>query len=217
MRFIDVWADPILGTPIASLDILYGDLTTPIPTIDASINCSATWIPWDPGCRTIINYEEHIHPLWSLPRAAGVRTCTASGCHNSAGLIPAAQLDLTNGPSDQDSDHFKAYRELLFTDNEVDINGQDVQVFAGNLIDPDTGLEVLDADGNPIPTFEPVVAQGPSISVIGSRAGTFMDRFLPGSGNAHEGDLTAEEIRLLAEWIDIGAQYYNRPFDAPEN
>jgi len=24
-------------------------------------------------------------------------------------------------------------------------------------------------------------------------------------------------MRLLSEWVDIGAQYYNNPFDAPTN
>ena len=31
----------------------------------------------------------------------------------------------------------------------------------------------------------------------------------------HNGMLTAEELRLIAEWLDIGAQYYNNPFAAP--
>ena len=31
----------------------------------------------------------------------------------------------------------------------------------------------------------------------------------------HAGFLTAAELRLLSEWVDIGAQYYNNPFDAP--
>jgi hypothetical protein len=27
--------------------------------------------------------------------------------------------------------------------------------------------------------------------------------------------MTPAELRLLSEWVDIGAQYYNNPFDAP--
>ena len=30
----------------------------------------------------------------------------------------------------------------------------------------------------------------------------------------HAGMLSAPELRLLSEWIDIGAQYYNNPFDS---
>lgn len=231
MRFTDVWTNPA-GTPTPDLNVLYADLpplTSPatLPATDACMDI----LPvngWDINCRTIINYEEHIHYLWAQPRAAGVRTCT--NCHTGAGVVPAAQLDLTDGPSDQDPDHFKAYRELLFTDNEVDVNGLDVTVDQivqdtdadGNLLfetDPMTGELLLDGFGNPIPVLitiqVPVEAQGPTISVAGSRAGTFMGKFL--LGGTHAGDLTAEEIRLLSEWIDVGAQYFNNPFDAPVN
>ena len=31
----------------------------------------------------------------------------------------------------------------------------------------------------------------------------------------HNGLLANEELRLIAEWLDIGAQYYNNPFNAP--
>jgi hypothetical protein len=27
--------------------------------------------------------------------------------------------------------------------------------------------------------------------------------------------LSVDELRLIAEWLDIGAQYYNNPFDVP--
>jgi hypothetical protein len=27
--------------------------------------------------------------------------------------------------------------------------------------------------------------------------------------------MTPAELRLLSEWVDIGAQYYNNPFAAP--
>lgn len=42
-----------------------------------------------------------------------------------------------------------------------------------------------------------------------------------GAGNSneavinHNGMLTPEELKLIAEWLDIGAQYYNNPFAAP--
>jgi hypothetical protein len=31
----------------------------------------------------------------------------------------------------------------------------------------------------------------------------------------HTGFLTTAELRLISEWLDIGAQYYNDPFVAP--
>ena len=33
----------------------------------------------------------------------------------------------------------------------------------------------------------------------------------------HEGRLTAAELKLVSEWLDIGAQYFNDPFAAPLN
>jgi hypothetical protein len=43
----------------------------------------------------------------------------------------------------------------------------------------------------------------------------FFDIFA--AGGSHEGWLDAQEHRLLAEWIDLGAQLYNDPFRVPEN
>ena len=43
----------------------------------------------------------------------------------------------------------------------------------------------------------------------------FFDRFE--AGESHDGYLTDAEKRLIAEWLDVGAQYYNNPFDVPVN
>ena len=37
------------------------------------------------------------------------------------------------------------------------------------------------------------------------------------AGGSHEGYLSDAEKKLLAEWLDVGAQYYNNPFDVPIN
>jgi hypothetical protein len=44
-------------------------------------------------------------------------------------------------------------------------------------------------------------------------------RFFNVMNNAtHAGMLTTAELRLLSEWLDIGAQYYNDPFEpTPQN
>ena len=49
----------------------------------------------------------------------------------------------------------------------------------------------------------------------------FFNRF-DGSFNGpqqvdHTGYLSPAELRLIAEWLDIGAQFYNDPFVAPAN
>ena len=79
------------------------------------------------------------------------------------------------------------------------------------------GNPLLDANGNPIPELVPVEvtvrAPGPWMSANGAASSSFFAVFDP--GGTHAGDLSPAELRLLAEWLDIGAQYFNNPFDAP--
>jgi hypothetical protein len=176
---------------------------------------------WSSDCRIVINYEQHIHPLWSVPRQVidpvtllVISDFTCTVCHSpadGAGVVqvPAGQLDLADGLSDIDNDHFKSYRELLSGDNALVVQGNglvDDSVVIGT--DPVTGL--------PITAAIPV---SPSMSPAGANnSRTFFDRFDPASGNAHATYLvTPAELKLLSEWLDIGAQYYNNPFDAPLN
>jgi hypothetical protein len=35
------------------------------------------------------------------------------------------------------------------------------------------------------------------------------------AGGTHAGRLSPAELKLVSEWVDIGAQYYNDPFAAP--
>lgn len=213
LRFDDVWTDAVASgrAPDASFAWRYADLSTPAPT---SAACLAAWTP---QCRITINYETHIHPLWSVNRqvvdgnnvVVADHSCTS--CHNvvdgnGATQVPAGQLDLSAGASDLRPEFFKSYVELFFGDNEQELNGgalQDVLVQVG--VDPDTGD----------PIFAPV-----PVSAVMSTAGSlqspgFFNRFL--AGGSHAGWLSGAELKLLAEWVDLGGQYYNNPFDAPLN
>jgi mono/diheme cytochrome c family protein len=220
--YVDQWTDANVvpkGEPFA---LAYADLENPAPIRS---ECA---VEWTRACRIVINYEQHIHPLWAQERlvlnAAGepIGDDTCTGCHTNKGeagaaRVPVAQLDLMDGPSDQEPDHFKAYRELLFNDNQQELEGDvlvDTQEDTGEVLrDDETGEPILDSDGNEIPIFAPVNVP-PAMSVAGSRASDeFFDLFRAG-GN-HEGFLSPAELRLISEWLDIGGQYYNNPFDAP--
>ena len=205
----DAWTDTSLRAKDPSFAYRYADLDTPAPATTA---CQTKW---DVHCRIVINYEQHIHPLWGKTRqildSDGVTVLadhTCSTCHNAvdgagAPQLPAAQLDLSDGPSSDEPAQFKAYRELLLSDNQQElVNGvlQDVLV-------PGT-----DADGQPIMVPVPV---SPPMSVAGAHASRFLNVF--DNGGSHAGWLTPAEMRLLSEWLDIGAQYYNNPFDVPIN
>ena len=228
IEYTDVWtADPVIAANNVDISLRYQDLTTVAPT---PLACQ---LNWQAQCRSIINYETVIHPLWSQPRIVmvdddndpttpDVPLLDANGqpvnnnclnCHtpvdpaNAAPRIPAGQLELQDGLSLDEADHFHAYRELLVTDNLQDIIG-------GQLDDVMVPGPNVDANGNPI--LVPVPIPSPA-SINGARASSdFFDRFNDPQ-DLHFNILSPAERRLVAEWLDIGAQYYNNPFDAPAN
>ncbi len=213
LRYVDEWTDSTAAGRPADAPLTYaytgaGTLTTPLPT---SAACALTW---SSTCRIVINYAQHLQPLWitprSIPAADGVSPptdTTCISCHStvdSNGLtrFPAAQLDLSDGDAIEEPLQKKSYRELLFPDNEQTVNMgalQDRLVPAG--FDPVTNL----------PVFVPVSVPA-SISAGSARNSTrFFSRFVAPA--SHTGYLTPAELRLISEWVDLGAQYFNNPFD----
>jgi hypothetical protein len=213
--YADVWTDPAVATPGAPISYLYSNLATLAPT---SINCIQNWTA---RCRTIINYETHIHPLWNTPRLVldgmgnqvGNNTCAQAGCHApvnamNAAMVPAGQLDLSDGVSPDEAAHFNSYRELLFAD--------DRQILVGGAIVDEQVQIGVDAMGNPI--LAPLSLAAP-MTGAGARQSRFFSCFDVGGtgcpGRPHVGYMSVDELRLVAEWLDIGAQYYNNPFAVP--
>ena len=200
-----------------SIDLGYNPgLKTPLPTASTCLNNYAG------SCRITINYAKsatgaattspaHIHPLWQLDR--GPNTCIT--CHTSApqsvqctptGTItaitvtyaqsPAGGLDLTDDPAQQATAQLRAYLQLVTNH-------------------PSTSL-TLDAACVPIPTVAQFNASLASGSAAASRFFAVLSGTTTGTVN-HSGFMTPAELRLLSEWVDIGAQYYNNPFAAPLN
>lgn len=229
--FEDAWSDPGSTTVDTSFSYTYtgtNGLSTTNPT---SISCNSAWTS---TCRSVINYTQHINPLWSVDR--GDNTCT--NCHSDKDIaannqVPIAQLNLSSDISDEEVDHLESYRELLFDDE-----GQILDAM-GNLVDILITVPVLDENGNPVLDIngnvvtedipDPSAAVSASMSVNGARASFFMEKLTeteldatraltPPSVN-HSNFMTEAELRLISEWLDLGAQYYNNPFDptAPMN
>jgi len=233
IHYTDVWTNVAAAGRAKDdpFDYIYGALD-PTLTAPVSTDCQSNW---DDLCRIVINYETHIHPLWALPRGvADADTCT--GCHTdtdamSNPMVPDGQLDLTDGQSDLNANHFKSYRELVSNDFEliidmgsgllVDRTEQATDGMGNPLFETDAnGDLILDGMGNPIPILVrfPVTR---SMNIAGAR---FSDRFFDMFADAgdprnavtnHVGLLGTAELKLLAEWLDIGGQYYNNPFDVP--
>ncbi len=230
LEYQDLWTDSAKLPKYPDFSLSYRALQTPAPT------SAACQTQWQPQCRIVINYVDHIQALWDRDRSIiggdgitvlannSCNSCHSSTDENGASRIPEGQLELGNIPSPQQPDHLLSYRELLFTDVEQEIvDGalldKLVQATDGNgnplFETDDNGNLALDAQGNPIPIMVTIPVP-PVMSVNGSRAsGRFYALFA--AGGSHAGFLDDAELRLISEWLDIGAQYYNNPFAVPQN
>jgi len=196
----DVWADTTQAgvTARPTVVIRYTGNTNPADDL-------ATAAP----VNGVVNYPEHIQPLWSRDR--GANTCTS--CH-----ADTARLDLRGTIAG--TGRVTSYEELLIGDP---------------VIDPATGLpQTRMREGVP-----EIVRGAPLVDSSSSAANTagiarksrlteilFGDTLLagaaartthpnpPASAPNHATLLNAAEKRLLAEWMDLGGQYYNNPFDS---
>ena len=202
----------------SSIDLSYlPGLSTALPT---SVSCTNLWVA---ACRITIDYAAsgtgaattapaHIDPLWKVARAAN--TCTT--CHTATrtqvvsctpagtvtpvsvtiGVAAAGGLELDADPAQAPAAQLRAYLQLVTTHT--------------------TSSFSLDAACAPVRTDTQVSGSVASGSAAGSRFFAVLSGATVGTVN-HSGFMTPAELRLLSEWVDIGAQYYNNPFAAPLN
>ncbi|HYJ40602.1 MAG TPA: hypothetical protein VEW08_07425, partial [Steroidobacteraceae bacterium] len=215
----EIWKPAAL--PTDSFSYSYQQLTTASP---ANVGCFPVWTP---TCRITLHYATigtragQIHPLWSVPRpAAGVDTNndgilefpqTCTNCHSRVDPVdaavvqlPAASLELTDEVSDEDALQLRAYRHLLFNRPQLELVMGAIQQVT--IPGP--------PDDNGIPSQIPQTFP-PSMGASNARGSRF---FTVMNNTTHAGMLSTAELRLLSEWLDIGAQYYNDPFPpTPQN
>jgi len=214
VTFTDVWT----GQAMPSVSYLYSVLNTLKPTLD---NCESP--QWYAQCRIVIHYPLHIAPLWALDRTQvmngafpagllapdGTPATTCISCHSPKGanglMVPAGQLDLSATASAAQPARLTSFEELLFPREPLQLMmGALVPVTVPGPIDPKTGLPTQ----VPAPPLPPPMVGGSALASTG-----FFAEF--DSGGTHSGWLSTAELRLVAEWLDIGAQYYNDPFAIP--
>jgi len=221
--YADVWTDPTVRTPDTSFSYAYEGstgLNTPQPI-------NAQCIPWNPLCRSTIEYPLQMQQVWNFarnPTVAAPNGTPCTTCHNpvsaaSAVQVPGGSLDLTDSASTVDSTINTSYEQLLFARDSEALN----MGVLGNLMVPAPGPP--GPDGTPTQIMVPVSLAPPMTagSAIASEArffsvfdGTFKDPSVGTPGYVdHTHFLTPAELRLISEWLDIGAQYYNNPFVAP--
>lgn len=229
LHYLDIWTNPAQREPDAELLVSAADLTTAPP---AGVECFAQWLA---SCRIRIDYPSHIQPLWLLDRRQFdpetnelIADHTCVSCHSRTDVdsntqLPAAQLELDDAASDIDANHVRSYRELLSNDNELELVGGvlvDRLVQAtdadGNLrfVTDEDGNLILDDEGNPIPVMVTVRVNPAMRAGNALNSSAFFSLF--SNAGSHQGYLSAAELKLVADWLDIGAQYYNSPFVIPE-
>jgi hypothetical protein len=158
----------------------------------------------------IVNYPDHIQPLWSRDR--GTNTCT--NCHNGGD----AKLDLSGTMAG--TGRLASYERLMIGDP---------------VIDSATGLPKTRIEEG-VPVIERQAALVSTMASEGEATGLARksrlveilsgDTLMAGSeaslshptpsGGApnHAAMLNGAEMRLVAEWIDLGGKYYNDPFSS---
>jgi hypothetical protein len=231
LNFVDYWTDPtdLLVTPVPAVPYSYSyddldlSISSPAPPANPLFDATKCKNPtppiWRNNCRITINYPRHIHPIWQLTRIDDMGTPldpaddvdnTCIGCHTTVVAavtqVPAGQLNLTTDPAQNPNQFFRAYLELLFTDQ----------------------AEMLDAGGNLV-DIDPAVGVNPSMTANGARSSFFIEQMTGTELDAprglvvgtvdHTNMLTGAELKLISEWLDLGAQNFNDPFDpaAPQN
>ena len=216
--------------PDAPFTYAYADLTSASPvTAATNPNC----VTWTAQCRVTLHYASAADIAMRLPYIQSVwndasRTNTVNGvpmtptvcsvCHDPVNAmamvqVPQGQLDLTGSASSVDTTVVTSYEQLLFAHNAQTLNMgvlQDLLVPAPGPPDPVTGLPT---------TIMVPVSLAPPMSAGSAAASTTFFRMFDGSFHDpvldHTGFLSPAELRLIAEWLDIGAQFYNDPFVAP--
>jgi Hydrazine synthase alpha subunit middle domain len=200
MAYTDVWADTSKAgvTALASISVKYtgnasaaDDLATPAPV------------------NGLINYPDHIAPLWTRTRGTnGANTCAT--CHTDSKKLDLRATIAGTG-------RVTSYEELLLGDP---------------VIDAFTGLPVTRVrDGVPEVVRDAALVETMSGNAAGMARSSRLAEIMfgetlkagadatakhpnpPATAPNHALMLNAAEKRLITEWMDLGGQYYNNPFD----
>ena len=198
----DVWADTTQAgvTARPAISLLYRGNADPADDLVTAAPVNG-----------VINYIDQIQPLWTRSRGVnGANTCT--NCH-----ADTVKLDLRD--TEAGSGRMVSYEELLLGDPLFDANGRPVVRLRDGVPEVQRGPALVETSSG---------AAGSAGQARKSRLGEIMwgqtllagaDARLahpnpPATAPNHATLLNKAEKRLLAEWMDLGGQYFNDPFDA---
>ncbi|MDP9124714.1 MAG: hypothetical protein M3N82_08970 [Pseudomonadota bacterium] len=194
----DIWADTAKAGVTARPAVALRFTGNPDPADDL-----ATPVP----ANGVINYPQHIQPLWTRNR--GANTCTS--CHN---IADHTDLSATIGGDGR----VVSYDRLMIGDPQLDGSGRPIIFF-------DDGVPMLQRQAALVNT---AASEGEATglarksrlieilsgqSLMSDAAAKTSHPNPPSTAPDHSKMLNRAELRLLAEWIDTGGKYYNDPFD----
>jgi hypothetical protein len=203
MMYSDFWADttkpgvtarPSIALKYTGNAVATDDLVTPAPV------------------NGLINYPINIAPLWTRDR--GGNTCT--GCHNDN-----VKLDLTATLAG--TGRVESYEELLLGDPLFDkTSGLPVTRIRDGVLEIVRGpalIENMASEGDALgmarkSRLMEIMSGQTLLSPAESRVAHPNP---PSTAPDHSKMLNAAELRLIAEWMDLGGQYYNNPFETSAN
>lgn len=182
--FTDVWTDQSRRSIDSSINYLYSNIPTPTPNDG------------------IIDYPTHIQPLWDEPRPINGERLSCADCHDNVRDVNTnpTSLDLTGISS---NGRTPSYRSLMVGSVLTDELGSPLFEQFGDAEVPRRASPLVNAG----------YARGSYLIEKLYNSELFADKALPANGLDHSSMLNNDEKRLVVEWIDIGAQYFNDPFD----
>jgi hypothetical protein len=200
--FTDMWADTTQSgiTARPSISLRYTGNADPADDLQTAIPVNG-----------VINYPEHIQPLWTRARGAGgANTCV--NCH-----ADTTKLDLRATVSG--TGRLVSYEELLLGDPVIGANGQPVIRLREGVPEVVRGAALVNTSSGDANTAGQArksrlteILWGQTL-FAGAEARTAKPN-PPATAPDHSTLLNKAEKRLLAEWMDLGGQYYNDPFNA---
>jgi hypothetical protein len=182
MAFVDQWADTTRAGVTArdSISITYAGLAQ-APT------------------NGIINYPDHIQPIWEAARAGGACvTCHAAG---------NPRLDLSATISG--TGRMTSYQELLLGDPRLDANGQPVTRLRDGEREVVRGPSLVETMVNSADGMTRASRLGEILYGEPLKASAEARTAFPTPSIDHATMLTAAERRVVTEWMDLGGQYFN--------
>jgi len=226
----DYWTSPFGAAPVQpSFVYSHRDLMTPAP-----VNDPACLQSWTSSCKITINYLEHVQPIWNVCRPqAELRSCTS--CHDKAdntpgdkcpgGGGPGGDLVLSGDPDPWNPLEVASYVQLFEPDYYQKNENGDWVLVTDPLTQCPNGIEgdlsVEPQEGICI-TRRLMSARGAIASARFFRLfdddsdddAYEVESIDANTGNNkdlsfHRGMLTPAELRLIAEWLDAGAHYFN--------